>query len=51
MELAGLLADRGTWIRVAAPWTHVWPAPEDNPRHRDLEAWMAAYGHQIVSGE
>ena len=27
------------------------PAPEDNPRHRDLEAWMAAYGHQIVSGE
>ena len=47
---------RGTWTwcvsaRVAAPWTHVWPAPEDNPRHRDLEAWMAAYGHQIVSGE
>ena len=47
---------RGTWTwcvsaRVAARWTHTWPAPEDNPRHRDLEAWMAAYGHQIVSGE
>ncbi|MGH3192678.1 MAG: hypothetical protein ACRDOU_28990 [Streptosporangiaceae bacterium] len=30
-------------------WTRVWPSDEDNPRHAELEAWMAAHGHQIVS--
>jgi len=32
-------------------WTRVWPTDEDNPRHAELEAWMAAYGHQIVDQE
>jgi hypothetical protein len=30
-------------------WSRVWPAPEENPRHAELELWMALYGHQIVS--
>lgn len=30
-------------------WTRVWPTEEDNPRHTELEAWMAANGHQIVT--
>ena len=30
-------------------WTRVWPTAEDAPRHHELDAWMAAYGHQIVS--
>ena len=29
-------------------WTRVWPTDKDNPRHAGLQAWMAAYGHQIV---
>ena len=29
-------------------WSRVWPTPEDNPRHAELEVWMASYGHQIV---
>jgi len=40
-------------VRVGADgsphWTRVWPAAEDNPRHAQLEHWMASYGHQIVS--
>ena len=40
-------------VRVGADgsphWTRVWPAAEDNPRHAQLELWMANYGHQIVS--
>jgi hypothetical protein len=28
--------------------TRVWPTGEDNPRHAGLQAWMTAYGHQIV---
>ncbi len=39
-------------VRIGADgephWTRIWPTPEDNPRHAGLEAWMAAYGHQIV---
>jgi hypothetical protein len=39
-------------VRIGADgsphWSRVWPTPEDNPRHADLELWMAAYGHQIV---
>jgi hypothetical protein len=31
-------------------WTRVWPTPEDHPRHDELDAWMAAFGHQIISG-
>jgi hypothetical protein len=30
-------------------WSRVWPTPEENPRHAELELWMALYGHQIVS--
>ncbi len=30
-------------------WTRVWPTPEDNPRHAELQLWMATSGHQIVS--
>lgn len=30
-------------------WTRVWPTPEDNPRHGELEVWMATDGHQVVS--
>src|SRR5271157_313288 len=30
-------------------WTRVWPSPEDNPRHAELQLWMATSGHQIVS--
>jgi hypothetical protein len=29
-------------------WTRVWPTGADSPRHAELEAWMAAYGYQIV---
>ena len=29
-------------------WTRVWPTGEDHPRHGGLEAWMAAYGRQIL---
>lgn len=29
--------------------SRVWPTPEDNPRHAELELWMANHGHQIVS--
>jgi hypothetical protein len=32
-----------------AHWTRIWPTPEDNPRHAELELWMATDGHQIVS--
>lgn len=42
-------------VRIGADgqphWTRVWPTPVDNPRHAELEAWKAAYGHQILSGE
>ena len=31
-------------------WSRVWPTDEDHPRHAGLEAWMAAYGRQIVAG-
>jgi hypothetical protein len=30
-------------------WTRIWPTPKDNPRHAELELWMTAHGHQIVS--
>jgi hypothetical protein len=30
-------------------WSRVWPTPEENPRHAELELWMAVHGHQIVS--
>jgi hypothetical protein len=40
-------------VRFAADgsphWSRVWPTPEENPRHAELELWMAVYGHQIVS--
>jgi hypothetical protein len=40
-------------VRIGADssphWSRVWPTPEDNPRHAELELWMAAYGHRIVS--
>lgn len=40
-------------VRVGADgsphWTHVWPTPEENPRHGRLELWMAVYGYRIVS--
>jgi hypothetical protein len=29
-------------------WSRVWPTPEENPRHAELELWMAAHGYQIV---
>ncbi len=32
-----------------ANWNRVWPTDEDSPRHAGLEAWMAAYGRQIVA--
>ena len=30
-------------------WSRVWPTPEENPRHAELELWTAVHGHQIVS--
>jgi hypothetical protein len=40
-------------VRIGADggprWTRIWPTPEDNPRHAELELWMATSGHQIVS--
>ena len=30
-------------------WSRVWPTDEDHPRHAGLEAWMAAYGRQILT--
>lgn len=40
-------------VRVGADgsphWTRIWPAAEKNPRHAQLELWMANYGYQIVS--
>ena len=40
-------------VRIGADgsphWTRIWPTPEDNPRHAELELWMATGGHQIVS--
>jgi hypothetical protein len=40
-------------VRVGADgsphWTRIWPAAEENPRHAQLELWMANYGYQIVS--
>ena len=30
-------------------WTCIWPTAEENPRHAQLELWMANYGYQIVS--
>jgi hypothetical protein len=40
-------------VRIGADgsphWLRVWPSPRDNPRHAGLEAWMAAYGQQIVT--
>jgi len=30
-------------------WNRVWPTSKENPLHAELELWMAAYGHQIVS--
>jgi hypothetical protein len=42
-------------VRIGADgqphWTRVWPTPEDNPRHAELEAWVAAHGYQILSGK
>jgi len=39
-------------VRIGADgsphWSRIWPTPEDNPRHAELELWMATYGHQIV---
>jgi hypothetical protein len=39
-------------VRIGADdiphWTRIWPTPEDNPRHAELELWMANYGYQIV---
>jgi hypothetical protein len=32
-----------------ANWSRVWPTDDDNPRHARLEAWMAAYGRQIIT--
>jgi hypothetical protein len=32
-----------------ANWGRVWPTDEDGPRHAGLEAWMAAYGRQMVT--
>jgi len=29
--------------------THVWPAPQQNPRHARLELWMAVHGYRIIS--
>jgi hypothetical protein len=40
-------------VRIGADgsphWTRIWPTSEDNPRHAELELWMATDGHQIVS--
>jgi hypothetical protein len=30
-------------------WSRVWPTDDDHPRHARLEAWMDAYGWQIVA--
>lgn len=30
-------------------WTRVWPTGDDHPRHAGLQAWVTAYGHQIVN--
>ena len=32
----------------SAHWLRVWPTSEENPRHGELEHWMAVHGHQIV---
>jgi hypothetical protein len=40
-------------VRIGADgqphWTRVWPTGEDHPRHAGLQAWITAYGHQIVN--
>ena len=40
-------------VRIGADgsphWTRIWPTPEDNPRHAELQLWMATSGHHIVS--
>jgi hypothetical protein len=36
-------------VRGEPHWTRIWPTADDNPRHAELETWMAAHGHQIVS--
>ena len=40
-------------VRIGADgqprWSRVWPTDEDHPRHAGLQAWMAAYGQQIVA--
>jgi hypothetical protein len=40
-------------VRIGADgsphWTRIWPTPEENPRHAQLELWMAVHGHRIVS--
>ena len=50
---AGEGAETLDLVRIGADgsphWTRVWPTPEENPRHRRLELWMATDGHQIVS--
>lgn len=39
-------------VRVGANgsphWLGVWPAAQDNPRHAELELWIAVHGHRIV---
>jgi len=50
---AGEGAETLDLVRIGADgsphWSRVWPTPEENPRHAELELWMAAYGHHIVS--
>ena len=29
-------------------WLGVWPTAEENPRHAELELWMAIHGRRIV---
>jgi hypothetical protein len=39
-------------VRIGADgsphWSRVWPTPEENPRHAELELWIATDGHRIV---
>lgn len=33
-----------------AQFFRIWPTLKDSPRRHALQAWMTAYGHQIVTG-
>jgi hypothetical protein len=50
---AGEGAETLDLVRISADgsphWTRIWPTSEENPRHAELELWMAVHGHQIVS--